>query len=65
MQDIRRQFTADDLTDAYWRGYYDARSNRAPKPRRKTPRGVWLILAILVSLAMWGLIVGAFMLLLI
>ncbi len=61
MQDTSRQFTANDMTDAYWRGYYAALSGEAPKPRRKikVPRGFWMILAILVSLAMWGVIVGS------
>lgn len=61
MEDLRKQFTADDLTAAYWRGYMrgaeEMRPRRAHKAPRDLPRGWWFAFALLISIAMWIFIV--------
>lgn len=50
MQDSRRTFTADDLTDAYWRGYYAAMMDKGAKPIQ---RGWFMVAAVIACLIFW------------
>lgn len=52
MQESRRTFTADDLTDAYWRGYTAAQIDRGQ--RRSVPRGWWLLSALILCILFWA-----------
>lgn len=64
MLDLERKFTADDLTDAYWRGYTaaicDVRKvgrTRARPARNPIPRGWYLVAAVAACLAFWGFVI--------
>ncbi len=60
MTDLPRAYTADDLTDAFWRGYEAAKAeNGGGAFRRPIPRGWAVIMAVCVSLLMWALIFAA------
>lgn len=56
MGDMMKQFTADDVTAAYWRGYEAGCLDGGNT--KSIPRGLSILGAIIVSLAMWcGIIV--------
>ncbi len=59
MQDVRRQFTADDLTDAYWKGYEAARADMT-SPSRPVPRGWYWLAAVAACLAFWACTIWMF-----
>lgn len=56
MGDVRKQFTEDDVTAAYWRGYEAGCLDGGTGG--KLPVGLSILGAVAVSLAMWcGIIV--------
>lgn len=60
MDNTARLYSADDLTDAFWRGYAAAKAeNGGGAFRRPIPRGWAVIMAVCVSLLMWALIFAA------
>lgn len=56
MTDKSPAYTADDLTDAFWRGYQAA---KAEAPAGAIPRGWWIVAAVAASIAMWSAIILA------
>lgn len=53
MEDLRRKYTVDEMTDAYWRGHSDGQRLAYSRKDRPLPRGWWLLGASALGLITW------------